>query len=119
MLLLEDRWGRWGLPSGFVEKGERAEETLRREIFEELGVQCEIVAPFDVMIDWDGPEGSVFVLMHFTVSLASDDFSPNEEVVSFAWVAPDEMSRYKVWPNVLRLAERLAAGSGASRGGVA
>ena len=117
-MLLEDRWGRWGLPSGFVEKGEPAEETLRREILEELGVECEIVAPHSVDIDWQGPEGSVFVLMHFDVSLASDEFAPNEEVVRSAWVAPDEVGRYKVWPNVLRLAERLAAGPGVSPSGV-
>ena len=107
LLLLEDRWGRWGLPSGFVEKGEPAEDTLRREILEELGVECEIVGARGVDIDWQGPEGSVFVLMHFDVSLASDDFAPNEEVVKFAWVAPDEIGRYKVWPNVVRLVESL------------
>jgi 8-oxo-dGTP pyrophosphatase MutT (NUDIX family) len=114
LLLLEDRWGRWGLPSGFVEKGESAEETLRREVLEELGVECRIVAPRGIDIDWAGPEGTVFVLMHYVVSLASDDFAPNEEVVRFAWVAPDEVSRYNVWPNVARLAERLAASPGAS-----
>jgi len=117
LLLLEDRWGRWGLPSGFVEKGESAEETLCREILEELGVECRIVAPFGVDIDWEGPEGAVFIFMQYSVSLLSDDFAPNEEVVKFAWVAPDEAGRYNVWPNIHRLAETLAAGSGVSPGG--
>jgi len=117
LLLLEDRWGRWGLPSGFVEKGESAEETLRREVFEELGVECRIVVPHSVDIDWAGPEGAVFILMHYTASLASNDFAPSEEVVRFAWVLPEEVGRYNVWPNVIRLAESLAAGSGVSRGG--
>jgi 8-oxo-dGTP diphosphatase len=116
LLLLEDRWGRWGLPSGFVEKGESPEETLRREVLEELGVQCDVVAPRSVDIDWAGPEGAVFVLMHFDAVLSSDDFAPNEEVVRHAWVAPDEVGRYNVWPNVRRLAESLAAGSGAPAG---
>jgi nucleoside triphosphatase len=119
LLLLEDRWGRWGLPSGFVEKGESAEETLRREVFEELGVECEIIAPHSVDIDWAGPEGAVFILMHYTASLSGDDFAPNEEVVRYAWVSPEEVGRYNVWPNVLRLAEGLAEGSGVSRGGIA
>jgi len=118
LLLLEDRWGRWGLPSGFVEKDESAEETLHREVLEELGVECRVLAPHSVDIDWAGPEGTVFILMRYTASLASDDFAPNEEVVRLAWVAPDEVSRYNVWPNVLRLMESLAAGSGVSRGGV-
>lgn len=111
LLLLEDRWGRWGLPSGFVEKGESAEETLRREVFEELGVACEAVAPHSVDIDWAGPEGAVFILVHFDVTLPSDEFAPNEEVVRSAWVSPDEIGRYKVWPNVVRLVESLEEGS--------
>ena len=118
LLLLEDRWGRWGLPSGFVERGESTEETLRREVLEELGVECEIIAPHSVDIDWEGPEGAVFVLMHFAVSLSSDDFAPNEEVIRFAWVSPDEVDGYDVWPNVLRLAEGLVEGKGVARGGV-
>lgn len=117
LLLLEDRWGRWGLPSGFVEKGEPPEETLRREVFEELGVECRVLAPHSVDVDWAGPEGAVFILMHYTASLAGDDFTPNEEVVRFAWVAPGDMGRYNAWPNVVRLAEGMAAGSGVSRGG--
>ncbi len=117
LLLLEDRWGRWGLPSGFLEKGESAEETLGREILEELGVTCRIVAPFGVEIDWAGPEGSVFVLMHFAVDLAGDDFAPNEEVARYAWVPPDEVGRYNVWPNVRRLAQRMLADSGVASGG--
>jgi len=114
LLLLEDRWGRWGLPSGFVEKGESPEETIRREIGEELGVACQVLAPLGVDVDWHGPEGSVFLLMHYTVSLGDDEFAPNEEVVSFAWVSPDEVGRYNVWPNVRRLAESMSAGSGGS-----
>jgi 8-oxo-dGTP diphosphatase len=117
LLILEDRWGRWGLPSGFVEKGEAAEETLRREILEELGVECEVIAPHSVDIDWEGPEGSVFVLMHFAATLSGHEFTPNEEVVRFAWVSPGEVGSYNVWPNVLRLAEDAVEGPGVSRGG--
>ena len=117
LLLLEDRWGRWGLPSGFLEAGESAEETLAREILEELGVPARIVSPRGVEIDWAGPEGSVFVLMHFAVELVSDNFAPNEEVARYAWVPPDEVGRYNVWPNVRRLAERMLADSGVASSG--
>ena len=107
LLLLEDRWGRWGLPSGFLEDGEAPEETIRREVLEELGVECEVLAPLRATVDWQGPEGSVFVLFHYAVSLRSDNFAPNEEVVRFQWVAFEDIKRYKVWPNVLRLAEEI------------
>jgi 8-oxo-dGTP pyrophosphatase MutT (NUDIX family) len=113
LLLLEDRWGRWGLPSGFIEKGESPEETLCREVAEELGVDCTVVGPRGMDIDWAGPEGTVFVLMHFDAGLSSEEFSTNEEVVNFAWMTPEEVEGYNIWPNVRRLAKRLTQAANA------
>lgn len=31
----------WGIPGGFIEKGEQPEEAVRRELFEEIGLQLE------------------------------------------------------------------------------
>lgn len=100
VLLLEDRWGRWGLPSGFIEEGETPEEALVREIREELGVESEVMGALRPDLRWDGPEDSVFLLLHFAVRLLSDDFTPNEEVVRHAWVPVADLSRYNAWPNI-------------------
>ena len=105
LLLLEDRWGRWGLPSGFIEEGEAPEETISREIREELGVESEIVGPLRPEVRWDGPENSTFVLLHYAVRLLSQDFVPNEEVVQYRWVPLAELEQYNVWPNIMRVAE--------------
>ncbi|MBY9068471.1 NUDIX domain-containing protein [Hyphomonas sp. WL0036] len=40
--LKEPEAGAWGLPGGKVDFGERAEDTARREIHEELGVEIEL-----------------------------------------------------------------------------
>jgi 8-oxo-dGTP diphosphatase len=116
VLLLEDRWGRWGLPSGFLEDGEVPEETLRREIREELGVESEVVAPLSPEVRWDGPEGSTFVLLHYAVRLLSRDFTPNEEVVQHRWVPFSELEQYNVWPNIVRVCEEYRRSSPQSSG---
>jgi 8-oxo-dGTP diphosphatase len=105
LLLLEDRWGRWGLPSGFIEEGESPEETVSREIREELGVESEIMNSLRPEVRWDGPEGSTFVLLHYAVRLLSQNFVPNEEVVQYRWVSLAELEQYNVWPNIVRVAE--------------
>ncbi len=43
VLLVVDRHGRWALPKGHQEKGERICETACREVAEETGVQAEVV----------------------------------------------------------------------------
>lgn len=116
VLLLEDRWGRWGLPSGYLEEGEVPEETLRREIREELGVESEVVAPLRPEVRWNGPEGATFVLLHYAVRLLSRDFTPNEEVVQYRWVPFSELGQYNVWPNIMRVCEEYRRSSPQSFG---
>lgn len=39
VLLQKNADGKWGIPGGFMELGESAEETGRREVFEETGME--------------------------------------------------------------------------------
>lgn len=51
VLLLKHRFrpgAGWGMPGGFMEKGEQAEETLRRELREEIELEVEQVELFTV-----------------------------------------------------------------------
>jgi 8-oxo-dGTP pyrophosphatase MutT (NUDIX family) len=44
--------GRWQLPKGIVDEGEKPEETAVREVREEAGVDARITGPLDVIEYW-------------------------------------------------------------------
>jgi len=39
-------------PKGHIEKGERAEETAIREVYEETGYKCRIIKPLEKVVYW-------------------------------------------------------------------
>ena len=50
--------GKYDLPGGSLEHGEKPVETLKREIMEEVGVNvknCRIMDANSVVVDWDNP----------------------------------------------------------------
>ena len=56
VVLIATEDGRWGLPKGLVEKGEPLEETARREVREETGLEAEVVerlSPIEYWYWWD------------------------------------------------------------------
>lgn len=44
--------GRWQLPKGLVGRGESPEEAALREVREETGLACEVVAPLETIEYW-------------------------------------------------------------------
>lgn len=46
-LLIQDAWGRWTLPKGLIEKGEKPLEAALREVSEETGLEVRLVGDLD------------------------------------------------------------------------
>ncbi|MCL7375933.1 (deoxy)nucleoside triphosphate pyrophosphohydrolase [Streptomyces sp. 35G-GA-8] len=107
--------GRWELPGGKLEPGEVPEQTLVRELREELGVETE---PVD-RIPGEWPLKPGYVLQVWTARLLSGEPRPLEDHDELRWLGPDEIHTVD-WldqdrPAVAEAARRLSAASAPPR----
>jgi 8-oxo-dGTP pyrophosphatase MutT (NUDIX family) len=89
--------GRWQLPKGLVGRGESPEETALREVREETGLVCEVVAPLEKIEYWYFSKGEArrvrfhkhvhFYLMRY---LSGEVTEHDDEVNEACWVKIEE-----------------------------
>lgn len=72
VLLVHHNLGHWGMPKGHVELGETDEETAMREVFEETGIEANIIEGFKEKITYFPKEG-VEKDVYFFVGIPNDD----------------------------------------------
>ena len=95
--------GRWEFPGGKIEPGESPEECLRRELFEELGIEASI-GPFFAENIYDYPGGRIRLLVYFaTAPLDSLEFRVHDALV---WVSPDQIHSFGVLPADVAILEK-------------
>lgn len=80
------RYDDWGLPKGKAEKGESPEQTAVREVLEETGYRCRVVAP--VGTTRYRVDGGVKEVRWFAMRPLPDSpgFERNDEVDAIRWV---------------------------------
>ena len=95
--------GQWALSGGGVEPGERIEETLRREVREELGEQLVLseITPWTFSDDIrtktyaDGSQEEIYMIyLIFDCVAANREVNINEEFQDFAWVKAKDLDTY-------------------------
>lgn len=123
-LLLRYERGHWEFPKGHIEPGETEEETVKREIFEETGLNdIEIIPGFkeyikyffrqysDKVSDADRKKGKtpwVFKLVVFFVAeTKSKDIKISEEHKDFIWLPINEAIKKTTFKNSKLLLKRV------------
>ncbi|MDD3918042.1 MAG: NAD(+) diphosphatase, partial [Synergistaceae bacterium] len=80
--------GRYSVLAGFVEPGESLEETVEREIFEEVGIKVKDIAYFGSQ-PWPFPHS---LMLGFTARWASGEIVPDGvEIGDADWFTPENM----------------------------
>lgn len=85
--------GAWGLPGGKIDFGERAEDTARREIQEELGIEIEITGLACIAETINAGDGRHWVAPVYNARIVSG--SPRlmepEKHGGWAWFSPESL----------------------------
>jgi ADP-ribose pyrophosphatase YjhB (NUDIX family) len=101
--------GKLGLPGGFVDDGERVEETVCREVREEAHLEVEnlrFFGSFPNRYEFRGSTYSVLDLIFLCDAVNADNARNSEEVSEILWLLPSEINLDEVaFPSVRRALE--------------
>ncbi|MEX1045888.1 MAG: NUDIX hydrolase [Actinomycetota bacterium] len=102
----------WGLPKGLIEEGEPQEETARREVREETGLEAEIEAPLgkiSYFYVWEGVR--IRKVVHFfLMQVTGGDVSRHDhEMEEVRWFPLDEAVKLASYKSEREVLERAVS----------
>jgi len=83
--------GYWDMPGGFLRDGEDPRAGVKREIREELGVECEPEELFDIFVDTYGEYEVYTFNVCYIVRLGPGELTPSDDVVEARWFPLDRV----------------------------
>jgi len=94
--------GHWAIPGGLIEIGETAEEAVRREVFEECGIEIAVgpvLGLFEpIQRDTDGRIRYHYVVVDFLARYVRGEVRVGDDAADVRWVAPAELVHYELSP---------------------
>lgn len=110
--------GKLGLPGGFVDVGETAEEALRREVREEVNLELgslEFLCTCANQYDYGGVTYPVLDIFYAGCTRSAESAAALDDVESFCWLKPEEVRLDEVaFPSVKIALERWLRQTGLS-----
>lgn len=91
--------GRWAGVAGYVEKGEKPEETARKEIREETGIGNARLVRMGEPFSVKGERG-VFRVHPFLFEVDTDEVKIDWEHTEYRWIEPGEIDKYDTVPRL-------------------
>ena len=109
--------GKWSVPGGLVELGEKLSEACAREAEEETGLRVQVLELINVfdMIEKE-ESGKIkyhYVLVEFLVKPVSGELKPNVEVAELRWFTREETKSLEMTRTARRAIDELFGGLGA------
>jgi 8-oxo-dGTP diphosphatase len=88
---------KWSIPGGLVELGERVKDAVKREIYEEVGLEIRLIKLIDVVDnitrDKDGRIRYHYILSDYLAVPKGGEPRGNEEVLALGWFTPEEAAK--------------------------
>ena len=103
-------FGKWSVPGGLVELGEKVQDAMVREVKEEVGFDVEAVKLTDVVdtitLDNNGRVQYHFVVVNFFARIVGGELKTATDILEARWVPLDEVEKVNLTASFRAFFER-------------